>query len=118
MRAGVCPPLCSGARRQLKAFHKIFKPRKPLLVGRVVRLLRNQVAELSRPVLRVTALVPCDLSVLQLQDALRNPVQRVPVVGDDQHATLESEQELFQPCQTHEVQVVARLVQHKEVRLN
>ncbi len=38
-------------------------------------------------------------------------------MGDDQHRDLEVNQELFEPRQPHEIEVVARFVKHEKVRV-
>ena len=57
------------------------------------------------------------MTVLDLEDAGRQFVQEIPVVGDDDERAAVTLQIAFQPFERTDVQVVRRLIQQQHVRL-
>ncbi len=55
------------------------------------------------------------LAAVELDDARRHPVQERAVVGDGDNAAAEVDQQVFEPFDRVEVQVVGRLVEQKHV---
>ena len=99
------------------SFYKCFELRQSFLIRTVVGLLGEELPEVSSPVGRVAALVPFHPAVFQCQNPLDDTVEGMAVMGDDQHRALEVNQELFEPRQPHEIEVVARFVKHEKVRV-
>ena len=61
------------------------------------------------------ALVRVQMPAVQLHDAGRHLVQKSPVVGDDKHTAFELHQQVLQPLNTVQIQMVGRLVQKQNV---
>ncbi len=64
---------------------------------------------------RVRALVAHDFSVLKLDRLVRDVVEEVTVVADNNHRALEISQEVLEPADSLDVEVVGRLVEEKQV---
>jgi hypothetical protein len=70
-----------------------------------------------RYVLAVVAGVAGEPAVLELQDRARHRVQEVAVVGDDEHGRLRALDEVLEPLDGVQVEVVGRLVEEDEIGL-
>ena len=55
------------------------------------------------------------MATVQLHNARRNPVQKRPVVGDHDHAAFELNQQVFQPLDAVEIQMVGRLIEQQNI---
>src|SRR4029077_10296280 len=64
----------------------------------------------------VIARIERELAALEMQDELRDSVQEVAIVADDDDGPAIASQEVLQPHDTFEVEVVGRLVEKKQVR--
>jgi hypothetical protein len=67
-------------------------------------------------VIVIVAHVQTEAPQLQLRDPVHHAVEKVPVVGDDHHRPLVSREEVLDPLEGLEVQVVGRFVQQEQVR--
>ena len=66
---------------------------------------------------QVTALPVNQLTTVQLHDARGQGLQKLPVVGNEQHSATEIQQHLFQPGNGVDVQMVGWLVQQQHIGL-
>ena len=81
------------------------------MVRGVVRLLRQLVAEEGGTVGRVVARIRLYAAVFKMQDTIDHAVEEIAIVRDDQDGALEPTQEVLQPSDAAEVQMVGRLIQ-------
>ena len=65
----------------------------------------------------VVADIDLNTPEIDVGDMGANLIQEVPVMGDDDHRVLEAEQELSQPIDGLDVQVIGGLVQQEDVRV-
>ncbi len=63
------------------------------------------------PVVAVVAVVDGDLAMGQLEDAIGDAIDEVPVVGDGGDGALGFRQQAFQPCFGFEIEVIVGLVE-------
>ncbi|MNN11259.1 hypothetical protein D3C81_1242120 [compost metagenome] len=87
-----------------------------LVEQRVGRLFRRQLLLLVHQEAGVVAVPVDQVAAVQFEDARGQALQEGPVVGDEQHRTVEAEQRLFQPGDGADVEVVGRLVEQQQVR--
>ena len=78
------------------------------LLGELLLLLRLVLAEIAG--------VGAQLAAVEFDDAGGDAVEEGAVVGDGDDAALEIEQQVFQPLDGVQVQVVGRLVEQQHVR--
>ena len=65
---------------------------------------------------RVVARVDDDGAVVDVEDVRRDAVEELLVVGDDERASLVAGEELLEPADAEDVEVVGRLVEQEHVR--
>ena len=65
----------------------------------------------------VISRIPFPDARLQLQDVVGDALEESPVVGDDQHAGVRDPEEVFQPFDRLQVEVIGRLVEEEKVGL-
>ena len=81
----------------------------------VLLLLEGQLARLVPEI--VVAHVDLDQAEVDIGDVGADLIEEVAVVGDDDHRILEAEEEILQPGDRLEVEVVGRFVQQEHVRV-
>jgi hypothetical protein len=92
------------------------EPPVALLLRLVRELEPRRRARLRVAVRRVAALVRGQPAAVELEDLRDRVIEEPAVVRDDQHFAGEAEQELLQPGQAVEVEVVGRLVEQQHGR--
>ena len=93
-----------------------LEPAPALLLGLVVELEPRRPARLLVAVGGVAALVGGQTVAVELEDLRDRGVEEAAVVRDDEHGAGEAGQELLEPCQAVEVEVVGRLVEQQDGR--
>ena len=94
-----------------------LEPADFLLLVVESRLLLERFPELFHAVGGVVPLVPGNPPVFDFEDAIDDPVEEVPVVGDEEHGFFVRPEKPFQPLQPLEVEVIPRFVEKQDVRL-
>ena len=77
--------------------------------------LRSRIAAFSRDERRVVAGVERDRAVVDVEDVGGDVVEEALVVGDDDRAALVAGEELLEPADREDVEVVRRLVEEEHV---
>src|SRR5690606_27781942 len=94
-----------------------FLLRQQLVELRVEGRLAGEFVGLARLVLRETARIRAQAPAIELDDAGRDAVEEAPVVRDDDQRAAQAAQQLFEPGDRFDVEVVGRLVEQQQVRI-
>ncbi len=84
-----------------------------LVEQRIGRFLSRQLLLLVHQEARVVAIPVDQVAAVQFEDTGRQVLQECPVVGDEQHGTVETGKRLFQPGNRADIQVVGGLVEQQ-----
>ena len=107
--------LAAGAARFHALAHPHFFLRQQLVSLGIDDGFLRQLLFLLQAVGGKVAGVRAQLAPVQLDDAGGNAVQKRPVVGDGDHAALEVDEQIFQPADGVQVQVVGGLIEQQHI---
>ncbi len=114
---GAHSPLIAGAAGlDPLAYPHLFLGQLAIELG-IFQLLDPQPLLLALQVLVVVAGPGGDHAAIQIDDPGRQLVDELPVVGDEDNSAAKIFEELFQPVDGIDVQVVGRLVQQQQIRI-
>ena len=110
------PALAAGAAGFYPFAHPHLFARKQLVRLGLYHRLLGQLLVFERSVAAVIARIRRQVSAIELDDACCHPIQKGAVVRDHDQAASEFQQQVFEPGDAVQVEVVGRLVQQQHLR--